>query len=300
MALSFATALVFCFGAEAFEVKKDIAYGDEHPEQKLDLYLPDKSGGSPRPLAFVIHGGGWAIGDKATPREIVFCEYLAQNGVVAASVNYKLIKYEGKPWASKMLEEGWPANILDCQKALSFLLARADEYGIDASAVTPVGFSAGGHLALLLSYAQKAEWMPAASPSFKGMAGVVSCYGIHDLKKFGGSHFGKTKEEAEKNAALASPVAYLRADSPPTFVIQGGKDVTVRPEVAADFAKRLAFAGAVWHLRYLPEEAHSFSLDKNHEPLRSEVLEFIKTRRLPVENSADALLKTAEAPAKQL
>jgi len=56
-----ATSFALWHNSEAIDVKKDIAYGDERPEQKLDLYLPDNNDGSARPLALIIHGGGWAI-----------------------------------------------------------------------------------------------------------------------------------------------------------------------------------------------------------------------------------------------
>ena len=295
--MAFTTSCALWHNVEAIDVRKDIAYGDERPEQKLDLYLPEGNATSARPLALVIHGGGWAIGDKATPREIVFCKYLAENGVVAASINYKLIKFEGKTWASKVLEDGWPTNIEDCQKALSFLLGHSSEYGIDSNAVYSVGFSAGAHLALLIGYAQKASWMPPAPASFKGFAGVISCYGTHDLKLFGKENFGRTHEEQAKNIPIASPLTYLTKDSPPTFLTHGGKDTTIKPSVAIDFAKHLEAAGTPYHFWYLPEDVHSFSLDPAHEPLRSEVLKFIKTRSLPSERSADALLNPMAADA---
>lgn len=43
-------------------VERDIAYGP-HPKQRFDVYLPAqvKAGA---PILFMVHGGGWRIGDK--------------------------------------------------------------------------------------------------------------------------------------------------------------------------------------------------------------------------------------------
>lgn len=286
---SLLAASLMAAGASAWsvEVTKDLQYGTERPAQKLNLFLPDGPKEAKRPLAIVIHGGGWAIGSKDDKRETAICEYLAQNGVVAASVGYTLIKYEGKPWTSKELEAGWPANIEDCQAALSFLLSHAEEYGIDPNAVYAFGSSAGGHLALLLAYAQGKPWMPEAPAPFKGFAGVVSCYGIHDLRLFGASCFnGKTPEESKLNVERASASSYLSKSSPPTFLIHGGADKVVKMSVADDFERRLKEAGTPHFLWSLPEDGHGFALDASKDELRKAVLKFFKTGELPQKGGA--------------
>ena len=49
---------------EGVKAHRDIAYVENgHERQKLDLYLPEKTG-APLPLLIWIHGGGWAAGSK--------------------------------------------------------------------------------------------------------------------------------------------------------------------------------------------------------------------------------------------
>lgn len=259
---------------------QDIRYG-ENEHQRLDLYLPHDTKAGVSPLALVIHGGGWAIGDKGTGPSSSLCRHLSENGIVAASINYKLISYAGEPWKSEVLESAWPENILDCQRALSFLIERHAEYHINPQKIVPVGFSAGAHLALLLSYAQGQPWLPPGPSPFKKMAGVVDCYGIHDLHMFGAHHFGKTPEESLGNISQASPVTYLNKSVPPTFIIHGGNDKTVKIEVSIDLANKLEQAGASYHFWQLPDTPHSFHIDETKPSLRDAVTSFIKTAQLP-------------------
>ncbi|MBI2008298.1 prolyl oligopeptidase family serine peptidase [Candidatus Amesbacteria bacterium] len=64
------------------KVEYDVAYGDL-PKQKLDLCRPQNIGGKV-PAVMLVHGGG---GDKKDFTSI--CKSLAQNGLVAAAVNYR-------------------------------------------------------------------------------------------------------------------------------------------------------------------------------------------------------------------
>jgi acetyl esterase/lipase len=63
----------------------DIRYGP-HPQQRLDLYLPDRPVAAP--LVLVAHGGGWSVGDKSD--YAAMGAQLAREGLVAAVANYRL------------------------------------------------------------------------------------------------------------------------------------------------------------------------------------------------------------------
>ncbi len=55
----------------------------------LDLYEP-VAGPSPRPVAIIVHGGGFVGGDKAGGVHGRVAEELAARGFVAVSINYRL------------------------------------------------------------------------------------------------------------------------------------------------------------------------------------------------------------------
>src|SRR4249920_3473607 len=145
----------------------------------LDIYLPANAKGK-LPLVILIHGGGWLSNDKyadmgymkKTVAEIV------ASGFALASIDYR--------FSTQAL---FPAQIQDCNRAVSFLYDNADKYGFDMDRFAVMGFSAGGHLASLLGLSLnnhvKGFFMPGASKSFTIKA-VVDFYGPAELILFPG------------------------------------------------------------------------------------------------------------------
>lgn len=112
----------------------------------LDVCLPEETEGDPaalKPRAAIlsIHGGSWAHGDKANVNWRSVCQWLASEGYVAASVNYRLAP-----------ESVYPAAIQDVREAVRWLRADAqvEEYTINPDLIGVFGGSAGGNLAALL------------------------------------------------------------------------------------------------------------------------------------------------------
>ncbi|WP_414635394.1 alpha/beta hydrolase fold domain-containing protein [Agriterribacter sp.] len=60
------------------------------------------------------------------------------SGFALASIDYRF-----------STQSVFPAPIQDCNRAVSFLYDNADKYGVDKKRFAVMGFSAGGHLALL-------------------------------------------------------------------------------------------------------------------------------------------------------
>ncbi|MEY4750531.1 MAG: hypothetical protein RIQ60_2745 [Pseudomonadota bacterium] len=117
----------------------DLAYADQSPAQKLDLYLPDGEPPSAGwPTVIYIHGGGWAWGDKADERLSTPLSWRARGWAVAA-LNYRLTG-----------EAGFPAQIFDVKAAVRLLRANAARWQLDPARFAAWGCSAGGHLAALL------------------------------------------------------------------------------------------------------------------------------------------------------
>ena len=113
---------------------------DNHQKHLLDIYLPANAKG-PLPLVILIHGGGWLSNDKyadigymkKTVAEIV------SKGFALASIDYRF-----------STQAVFPAQIQDCNRAISFLYDNAGKYGLDKKRFAVMGFSAGVHLASLV------------------------------------------------------------------------------------------------------------------------------------------------------
>src|SRR5271157_1537399 len=111
------------------DARLDLGYGTR-PRARLD-YFP--SGEPHAPLFVFIHGGYWQRNEKET------FAFIAE-GPRAHGIDVALVGYTLAPEArlSQIVEE--------IRQALTFLAARADDFGFDAGALFVGGWSAGGHL----------------------------------------------------------------------------------------------------------------------------------------------------------
>ena len=112
--------------------------------QELDVWRPsgreDAAGGSEgRPAVVVVHGGGWEWGSRSeTPR---WDEWLSDRGYVVFDVDYRLAP-----------PPRWKDAPGDVKCAVGWVKENAERYGVDPDRVALMGYSSGGHLALLAAY----------------------------------------------------------------------------------------------------------------------------------------------------
>jgi len=115
---------------------KDVVYANrDGRDLRVDLYLPASVVRAPGVL--VLHGGGWAWGNKREFRSQA--AYLAAHGFVSACFEYRLSR-----------ERIYPAALDDAKTAVRWLRANAARYGIDPDKIAAMGISAGGQLASML------------------------------------------------------------------------------------------------------------------------------------------------------
>lgn len=119
-------------------IEADLAYGPE-PEQCMDAYLP--AGRPTGAILVIVHGGAWAIGDKANPAVVAAkVAHWLPAGVVVVSLNYRLL-----PHAGVLQQAG------DVARAIAFVQKRAASWQADPARLVVVGHSSGAHLAALLA-----------------------------------------------------------------------------------------------------------------------------------------------------
>lgn len=117
----------------------DVAYGSD-PSQKLDVYAP-ATAVQGAPVVFMVHGGAWAIGDKASSQVVRHkaARWLGK-GLLFISVNYRML-----PKADPL------EQARDVARGLAFAQQQAASWGGDAGRFVLMGHSAGAHLVSLLS-----------------------------------------------------------------------------------------------------------------------------------------------------
>ncbi len=105
---------------------------------RMDVFLPNKDAGKKRPAIMMIHGGGWASGDKS--HLVPLAQKLAMDGYVTASVEQRLSP-----------EALYPAAVYDLKEAIRFLKHNCDLYGIDTTKIAVLGTSSGATMASLMA-----------------------------------------------------------------------------------------------------------------------------------------------------
>lgn len=111
----------------------------------MDIYEPPPiAGKGPFPVVLLLHGGGWTAGSKHELH--AYAHGLALRGIVAASVNYRLVSRDGS-------RNRWPAQMEDVRAAAVFLRRpeqTARFHGFPGGKIGVMGHSSGAHLAALL------------------------------------------------------------------------------------------------------------------------------------------------------
>ena len=258
----------------------NVAYNnDTLAKHLLDIYLPPNAKGKV-PLVIFIHGGGWLGNDKyadigymkKTVSEIV------SSGFALASIDYR--------FATQAV---FPAQIQDCNRAISFLVDNADKYGLDKNRVAIMGFSAGGHLASLTGLSKNNNiekfFMPGTNKSFSFKA-VIDFYGPAELILFPGANdpkspesllIGATPLSRPDLAKAASPVTYVDKNDPPFLIIHGEKDDIVSNKHSHLLSSWLNVVGVQNELVIVKDAPH-FGVMFDSDEVRNKVVTFLKEK----------------------
>jgi acetyl esterase/lipase len=225
-------------GPYSVAMRHNVAYGPLAAES-LDLCTPVGAPGQ-RPGVIMIHGGGWSQGDKTAYDSA--CTQLAANGVVAATLDYRLAP-----------ASVWSAQLVDVQLAVRWLRATAAQWSLDTGRLCAWGDSAGAHLAVFLGVdatihpGDEAGVLANEAPNVTDC--VVDDYGPVDLTMFGDSVqmailrtlFGASQQADPAAYRDASPLFLVSSHSPPMLIVQGSQDTLVPP------AQSLALQAALQH-----------------------------------------------------
>lgn len=203
-------------------------------QKTYDLIVPE---GTPSeiPLLVWIHGGGWCGGEKRVYNDF---ERFSNRGFAVLSIDYRFSQ-----------EAPFPAQLIDCKRAIRWARANAAQYGYCADKIVVGGSSAGGHLAALLGVTNE-------NPAFdqgedlqysSTVQAVVDEFGPADLdeKKMPGltHELRALLQDDPQRIAAASPLRQITGNEPPFFVTHGTADPLVPVEQSRLFAKKLLQAG---------------------------------------------------------
>jgi acetyl esterase/lipase len=251
------------------KVQRGVLY-DTIDKQKLYLDVAMPKEGGPYPCVVIFHGGAWVAGSR---KDLSYGEKLkdgtlttsviekvAARGYVAVAPSYRLApKFQ------------FPAQIQDARAAVRFLRANAKEYSIDRDKVAAAGFSAGGHLALLLGLADKVEGWDAGEnlDESSRVQCVVDFFGPTDMSLYSNSPgledgymvpvFGKACKTDREIYKKASPVTYVSKKAPPVLMIHGTFDLIVPVIHSENMLKKLKDVGTTAELITVSGEGHGWT-----------------------------------------
>ncbi len=188
----------------------DVCYSEE-TKQCLDIYLPDTE----QFKTFVyFHGGGIQAGDKSDVK--FFCEYLANRGIAAVSVNYRMY-----PQAK------YPEFIEDVAESVAWVFDNINKYG-KSTGIYVGGSSAGGYMSQLLCFNK--EYLARHNINVMDIAGFV-----HDAGQ-PTAHFNVLQKSGIDGKRVivdeTAPLYYVGVDNeyPPMLIIVSDNDMFNRFE----------------------------------------------------------------------
>ena len=250
-------SLVSYFGG--YTIYRDVSYG-EKKVNAMDIYIPrEAQKRETNGVILFIHGGSWSGGDKAD--ETVRCRMLASQGYIVANVNYTL-------WSEETADAYHVSQVLDeLDAALLCVRDFANQKGIVVDKAATVGYSAGAHLAMLYAYS-RAETAPMEivfAASMAGPADISPAVWGEDMtvrvaRRLTGEKITlEMLRSGEADALLASlsPVSFIDENTPPTLLMQGGKDTVVPPANAYSLVEKLAENKIPYDYIHLKNSDHS-------------------------------------------
>jgi triacylglycerol lipase len=253
---------------QGVKVERDIRYGAAD-RNLLDVFMPEITTTSPRPVLIFVHGGGFVAGNKRTGDSPFYDNVMlwaVKNGFVGVNTTYRLAP-----------QSPWPAAAEDLGAAVKWVSDNIAAHGGDPARIFLMGHSAGAvHVATYVAH-----------PEFQkvkggGLAGAILVSGIYDLN-------GEAVGDAEKayfgaDASLydaRSSLPGLQATKLPLMIASAELDPP-RFNQQFELLKEAACKGPHGCPRAIMLAQHShmseaYSINTPDTRLTDEILEFVKT-----------------------
>lgn len=180
------------------------------------------------PAIVFFHGGAWSGGHAW--QFIPQCKYLAERGMVAISVEYRVRKRQGAtPFEC----------VADAKSAIRYVRAHASEFGIDENRIVAAGGSAGGHMAactaLIKDFDETTEEL-----SISSVPNALVLYNpVLDVPEIVNNLPKKLIKAFAGRETEISPIHHLSVGVPPTIIFHGTADNAVPFHQATRFCETM-------------------------------------------------------------
>ena len=209
--------------------KTTVNYSDVYinSHHEMDIYTADGDSEINRPLILFMHGGSFTTGSKEELDCVDFCESFAKRGYVTASVNYRLASNPINFMLDQELQFRTVfKSIADVKSAIRYFrkdFSNGDSYGIDPNTIFIGGVSAGGVIAVHLSYVDTITDLPINPIDVQSIANNLG--GLNgDAGNLG---YSSEVSGVISFAGGINDINWIDALDEPLVSIQGDADVTV-------------------------------------------------------------------------
>nr|WP_046375424.1 alpha/beta hydrolase [Spirosoma radiotolerans] len=212
---------------------------------------PDKASGT---AVIVIPGGGYGV-VVYQGEGINIAKALAEKGVAAFILKYRLP-------SEAIMADKKIGPLQDAQQAIKLVRENAAKWGIDASKVGIMGFSAGGHLASTAATHFEKAYVENASntslrPDFQVL--IYPVISMRDSLTHGGSHDNLLgKNPSRQDVDLFSNELQVRANTPPTYLTHAADDKLVDVDNSIAYFEQLRRQKVPVEMHIYPKGDHGF------------------------------------------
>jgi acetyl esterase/lipase len=206
-------------------ITPDVVYGHKLGlAMTLDVFTPDEANGAG--VLFMVSGGWYSNWSPPEQMQGMF-KSLTDKGFTVFAV-----RHGSSPKFSI------PEAVSDVRRSVRFIRLNAERFHIDANRLGVFGYSAGGHLSLMLGTTSDEGDANAKDPVEKvsdRVSAVVAFVAPTDLRimvtdapeRLPAYANFPALELDRQNAELHSPLVHVTSDDPPTLLLAGDKDELV-------------------------------------------------------------------------
>jgi acetyl esterase/lipase len=228
----------------------------------MRVVFPASRGAGRAPALVVFRGGAYSTSHGSGAGA---AEWAAENGMIGVEV----------PYRTQATGDAFRKSYADAARALRLVRDRASQWGVDPKRVGAMGFSAGGHLASLLStqptlFVDPADELGpriAARPDFVILAypliSFVEGYSPGAFASSAENFFGRRDLDAELRRRFSNEL-HVTAGHPPVFVWTTADDAVVPAAQSRRFAEACRRAGVPVTFVLFAHGPHGMGLALGH------------------------------------
>jgi acetyl esterase/lipase len=216
-------------------------------ELRCDVYRP-AAALAKHTAVLHVHGGGFRRGDKSGAR---VARPLAALGYTCISATYRILD-----------EATWSAQLHDVKTAIRWVRSNASQLGVEPQKLAILGYSAGGHLALIASGTQN-------DPAYDGGGGtaapgvgteLAACVAFYPGTGAapGTNHDVLGSNPTDETIRSFRVAEHVKPGFPPTLLLHGTEDRIVPMDGTLGLYQALRDAGTPAELHVIEGMTHIF------------------------------------------